>query len=532
MIRPISIISLLITASFAMQACNPQPSITDNWSLPDIPTENKVGAHAMPEDIAPVEAPFPTVQFTKPTFPADTVALSLSTKTINTGRIQQAIDELSLKGGGTVVVPEGEWFTGRIQLKDNINFHLTERAVLSFSGEIGDYLPAVFTRIEGVEVMSLGACIYANGASNIAVTGKGKMIGPADGPVKDKILTSDVIENIVDASVPVEERIYDGVRSEGIFPVMFISPINCTNVFIEGISLENTAFWNIVPVYCDTIIVRGVTIHSVGIPRGDGVNMESSRNALIEYNTLSTGDDCFTMKAGRGWDGLRVNKPTENVVVRYCLTTRGHGGVTCGSETAGMIRNLYVHDCVFKDTRVGIRFKTRRPRGGGGENLTYERIRINGSSTAIMWDMLGSSVHVGDQASRYPPRRVNELTPEFSNIHIRDILIEKSSYFVKVVSIPESPLNKVTIENVKASTDNLFILQDLKDAAFRNIDITSGDSAFTILGSKNVRFTNVDFHVGNEVEIAFEESDSIVVESCLNLQDTVYVSESAGGARK
>ena len=126
---------------------------------------------------------------------------------------------------------------------------------------------------------------------------------------------------------------------------MFISPINCTNVYVEGVSLENTAFWNVVPIYCDHVIIRGINVNSVGVPRGDGIDIESTRNVLIEYSTLACGDDCFTMKAGRGLDGLRVNKPTENVVVRYCLAREGHGGITVGSETAAVIRNLYVHDC-------------------------------------------------------------------------------------------------------------------------------------------------------------------------------------------
>ncbi|MCH5685375.1 hypothetical protein LWM68_14630 [Niabella sp. W65] len=137
-----------------------------------------------------------------------------------------------------------------------------------FSGEVEDYRPAVFTRNEGIEVMSLGACIYANGQRNIAITGKGKLIGPAKGgSVRKQIMTKDVIENVVVHTTPVAQRIYEGHNGDFIFPPMFISPINCSNVLIQGISLENTAFWNVVPVYCDSVIIRGITVHSVGIPR-------------------------------------------------------------------------------------------------------------------------------------------------------------------------------------------------------------------------------------------------------------------------
>jgi polygalacturonase len=404
-----------------------------------IPTKEQVGAQNLPAVIAPVKAPFAMPQFKKPSFPAYT--LSITERGAQPGakvtrEIQATIDAVSQHGGGTAVIPAGKWNTGRISLKSNVNLRLDEGAELYFSGEVEDYRPAVFTRTEGVEVMSLGACIYANGQQNIAVTGKGQLIGPAQGgSVRKQTMTHDVVENVVLASTPVAQRVYEGHDGSIIFPPMFISPINCKGVYIEGVSLENTAFWNIVPVYCDGVIIRGVTVNSIGIQRGDGIDVESSRNVLIEYCTLSCGDDCFTIKAGRGEDGLRVNRPTENVVVRHCLAREGHGGITCGSETAAMIRNLYVHDCVFDNTGVGVRFKTRRSRGGGGENLTYERIRMNLKATAFHWDMLGSKTHVGDLASRLPARPINPLTPHFANITAKDIIIENASQFVKVEAI-------------------------------------------------------------------------------------------------
>ena len=175
---------------------------------------------------------------------------------------------------------------------------------------------------------------------------------------------------------------------------------------------------------------------------------------LIEYCTLAAGDDCFTIKSGRGEDGLRVNKPSENIVVRYSLAKQGHGGVTTGSETAGMIRNLYVHDCVFDDTDTGIRFKTRRPRGGGGENLYYERIRMNLRGTAINVDMLGSSMYVGALAER-DKLEVNKLTPLYRNISVKNIVVEKSSQFLKVNGLPKSPLSNLLIENANVRSKKL-----------------------------------------------------------------------------
>ncbi|WP_069661064.1 glycoside hydrolase family 28 protein [Arcticibacter eurypsychrophilus] len=466
--------------------------------LSTIPQKNEVGALCMPQDIAPVKAPFPMPRFTKPIFPSLTMSITrmgAKKSRITTKEIQATIDQVNKKGGGTVLIPKGVWKTGRISLKSNVNLHLQEGAELHFSSEVEDYRPAVFTRNEGIEVMSLGACIYANGQTNIAVTGKGKLVGPGQGSVRKQVMEGDVIENVVPLDKPVSERVYEGYNGEFIFLPMFISPINCKNVYIEGITLENTAFWNIAPVYCDGVVIRGITVHSVGIPRGDGIDVESSRNVLIEYCTLASGDDCFTIKAGRGIDGLRVNKPTENVVIRYCLAQKGHGGITCGSETAGMIRNLYIHDCVFDETGVGIRFKTRRNRGGGGENLYYERLRMNLEFTAFNWDMLGSAVHMGDLASRFPPRAVDALTPAFRNIFMKDIIVERASQFIKINGIPESPLVNWTLDNAEVSADKLITINDAKNILIKNVSVKSKDSEMRIDSSKGIVFEKVEIEV-------------------------------------
>lgn len=524
-----SIFSILFLLGFILTACNPSGKTATAWKLPDIPTVDDVGQQKLPDEIAPVKAPFKTIEFNKPVFPDDTVRMKLSAKNINTKTIQQAIDALSEKGGGTLVVPNGEWLTGRIELKSNVNLNIPQGSVLRFSGWVKDFQPAVFTRIEGVEVMSLGACIYANGQTNIAVTGQGNLIGPTGGDIRNRIESSGVIENVVAANIPVKDRVWDGNQKSGtIFLPMFISPINCSQVYIEGVSLENTAFWNIVPIYCDGVIIRGIKVNSVGIPRGDGIDIESSSNVLIEYSTLNCGDDCFTMKSGRGYDGLRVNKPTENVVVRYCLAQKGHGGITTGSETAGMIKNLYVHDCVFHETGVGIRFKTRRPRGGGGENLIYERIRMNLNGDAFKWDMLGGRMYVGELADRLPARPINELTPRYSNIFAKDILIEKCENFVKGKGIPESPLENLKIENVEATCDELFNAHDIINSAFLNMNLKSKGNVIKLLDARNITFDNIQFQVPDSMVktiINGPKSDSIKIENCTNIKNMEWVAE-------
>ncbi|WP_370478750.1 glycoside hydrolase family 28 protein [Tamlana flava] len=507
------IFTTLILA-LCLYGCRQNIQIGPDFSqLETIPTKEQVGHLVLPDTIAKVSTPFNMPVFEKPKFPERQINISDEIETPSemvTEVIQNSIDQLSSVGGGTVIIPKGDWKIGRIILKSNIDLHIEEGAVVHFSTDVKDYQPAVFNRVESIEMMSLGACIYANNQENIAITGKGKLIGPFGGEIKERAYMQP-IESLVDLSKPAEERIHDGSQEDWIFPPKFISPINCKNVYIEGVSLENTAFWNIVPTYCDNVIIRGVYVNSYGIPRGDGIDVESSKNVLIEYCTLNTGDDCFTMKSGRGEDGLKVNKPTENVVVRYCLAQKGHGGITCGSETAGVIRNLYVHDCVFEGTVVGIRFKTRRPRGGGGEHLYYDRIRMNLEATCIKWDMLGTPAYVGELAERLPAREVNALTPFYRNISMSNLIIENGTHFLKVYGIPESPLTNLTIDNVNATCANLLIIHDAENVNIKNANIKTPDSIIELLGAKNISFNKVVFYLN---KAALQKPDDVLFEDC------------------
>lgn len=495
---------LALPMLFALSSCQGKQ---DPATL--VPEISEVGALCLPKDIAPIKAPFDMPQLKRPKFPARSINLNdlkLDASKLVTKDIQAAIDKLSAKGGGKLIVPAGVWKSGRIHLKSNVNLHLEEGAEIHFSGDIKDYLPAVFTRCEGVEVYSMGACVYAYQQENIAITGKGKLVGPER---NCEILRSEkrggVIENLIDADSPVESRLFDNQQAQGVFLPTFVSPTDCKNVLIEGITLERTPMWNVVPVYCDGVIIRGITVHSVGIPRGDGIDIESTRNVLIEYCTLSCGDDCFTMKAGRAEDGIRVGKPTENVVVRYCLAQQGHGGITCGSETAGVIRNLYLHDCVFDGTGAGIRFKTRRNRGGGGENITYERVRMSLRGDAFTWDMLGSKTYVGELANRFPALEMTELTPFYRDIVARDIYVDTCKYFFRVKGIPESPLTNVRIENVRVDkAARLISMRDVENITLQHVEVHSPDTVVEIDHGKEVKFLKTSINHGDGKKTHYE----------------------------
>lgn len=431
----------------------------------------------MPKEIEPITAPFDMPQLTRPQFPKRIVTLRKAKD------IQKNIDALTKKGGGTLVVPKGIWHTGRIVLKSNVCLSLAEGAELHFSGDVKDYLPVVPCRNEGVDIYGPGAMVYADGAENIAIVGKGKLVAPKRDCELLQLTMAGIPESVQD--MPLAERIFDGSQPTSKFgfkvpegksaeatangryagtlclPV-FIGPMNSKNVLIEGVTLEKSVFWNIVPVYCENVIIRGVRVESAGIARTDGIDIDSSVNALIEYTYLDCGDDCFTLKAGRGMDGVQKARPTENVIIRHCYANHGAGGLTLGSETAAGIRNVYMNDVTIGQPKYGIYFKTRRPRGGGGENLWFENVRmLNPKTRAIYWDMLGSATYVGKLAERFNRDNDSRLTPWFRNIHFKDVTVEKCTDFVKAIGLPESPIEDVTFENVTSGGAQNITLQDV-----------------------------------------------------------------------
>ena len=457
------------------------------------PSRQEVGPLAMPKDIARITAPFAMPQLQRPAFPQQMVTVRMSHKGLATQSIQQAIDNLATKGGGTVIIPAGDWLTGRIILRSNINLQLAKGCRLHFSGHLVDYQPAVFTRDEGIEIYSLGACIYANGEHNIAITGEGEIVGPStDCEIYQRNIANALdIEKII-GNKPLEARHYDGIKTKEVFLPKTIAPINCTNVLIEGVTLNQGLYWNVVPQYCDSVIIRGVTVNSFGHGRTDGIDIDSSRGVLIEYCSLDCQDDCYTMKSGRGWDGLRVNRPTENVVVRHSLALRGAGGIVCGTEVAGFVRNIYCHDCVFDGTDQAFRVKSRRTRGGGVENYFVERVRARVLKSAFYCDLLGSKRWMGELANRFPKPERTKFTPYFHDISVHDVIIEDCRELISYTGQPELPVKNVFFGNATVHCKGIGHVQDVNGFAMKDVEIHSEDSLLTLDGCSVVNIFGVN----------------------------------------
>lgn len=387
--------------------------------------------------------------------------------------INEAIDECSRKGGGRVVVPVGEFLTGAIRLKSNVNLHISKGATLKFATNADAYLPVVHTRWEGMELMHLSPLIYAFGEKNIAITGEGTLDGQGksffwkwhgnpryggDPNVKSQRAARARLYEFMDKGTPVAERIFgDGhwLRPQ------FIQPYRCKNVLIEGVRIIDSPMWEVHPVECDNVIVRKVHIATHG-PNNDGCDPESCKDVLIEDCYFDTGDDCIAIKSGRNDDGRRLNIPSENVIIRNCVMKDGHGGITVGSEISGGVRNLFAHDCKLDspDLWTALRVKNNASRGGKLENFYFKNISIGTVSRAVV--EIDFNYEEGAKGSHIPLVRnyvVDGLTCEtgnravdlqgLDNAQIFDVTLKNCTFgSVKNPSIVKN-VNNLKLENFR-----------------------------------------------------------------------------------
>ncbi|MBA4146541.1 MAG: glycoside hydrolase family 28 protein [Verrucomicrobia bacterium] len=394
----------------------------------------------VPEILARIVAPkFPDREFVITTFGA--VA---DGETDSTDAFRKAIDACNKAGGGKVVVPKGTFLTGAIHLKSNVNLHIVKDATIRFSTNTANFLPVVFARYESTEVMNYSPFIYAFEQENIAITGEGTLDGQGSKSVWHQWKQSGKpdekrLVEMGDKNVPVKERVF----GEGhMLRPNFVQPIRCRNVLIEGIRLIDAPMWALNPVYCTNVTVRGVTIDTKGkngkAPNTDGCNPESSTDVLIEDCVFNTDDDCIAIKAGRDTDGRRVNIPSQNIIIRNCKFSAGHGGVTAGSETAGGVRNVFAENCHFDspDLKMAIRLKTNPKRGGFIEDFYVRNCTVKKAITGIHMTM------------RYDKIVEGAAIPFVRNIDIRNVTFDDLKQAIVIEGISDdAKITDVTIAN-------------------------------------------------------------------------------------
>ena len=395
----------------------------------------------------------------------------------NSNAFAAAIAACHKAGGGKVLVTQGKYLCGAIHLLSNVNLHITQGATIAFVTDPNAYLPAVFTRWEGMEIMGYSPLIYAYGQTNIAVTGAGTVDGQANRttwwPWKGSNFSSvdwgiagvptqtearNKLMQDMENNVPVAERIY----AEGSYlrPV-FIQPYNCTNVLIEGITITNAPFWLLNPVLCENVTIDAVTFASIG-PNSDGCDPESCKNVVIKNCFFDTGDDCIAIKSGRNADGRRLKTPSENILISNCKMRSGHGGVVIGSEISGGVRNVFVENCEMSspDLDRGIRIKTNSVRGGLIENLFVRDVTIGEVHTAIVIDF------------DYEEGDTGKFTPTVRNIDIRNLICQKAKQVFQVRGYARSPIQNLHLTNCHfKEVAAIGVLEKLDNFAASNVTI-------------------------------------------------------------
>lgn len=391
-------------------------------------------------------------------------------ETTNTDAIHNAIEACTADGGGTVRVPPGKWLTGAIHLESNVNLHLEEDAELHFSTEPEDYLPVVFTRWAGFELYNYSPLIYARDCENIAVTGPGKLFGHGPSWWPWAKIQEDTARRVyreqVLGNVPAGKRVY-GTPEAGLRP-QFISPIHCRNVLLEGFTIaEPGPFWTIHLVYCENVIVRGLTVETVGGPNTDGINLDSTRNALIEYCELNAGDDAIALKSGMNEEGRRIGRPTENVVIRNVRAGQTHGGIVIGSDMSGGVRNIYGHSCEFLGSLIGIRLKSNASRGGVVENCWFENIRM----AAIVQEAIVIQTDYG----AWMASEAGNAYPLFRNLIFRSITCDGAAQAVTMTATEHEPIQNVTLENIDIRAKRGLHFEWVDGIALRDVSIQPED---------------------------------------------------------
>jgi len=371
--------------------------------------------------------------------------------------LQHLIDSCSSNGGGVVVVEKGTHFMdGPVEMKSGVRLHLSDGATLLFSDNPDDYLPAVLSRWEGTDLYNRSSMIHAHGQNNFAITGEGTATINANGRKMARWGTpggaTDFSENIHgthgetsekadverlrtmgDELVPVELRQFGKDAKLRPCAVEFN---DCQRILIDGITLKDSPFWCIHPLYCEDVTVRNVTIDS-HFPNNDGCDPESSRRVLIENCAFRTGDDAIAIKSGRDADGRRVNRPSENIVIRNCKFYSKCNGLCIGSEMSGGVRNVCMKNIEIGDVKNALLFKSNLDRGGYIENVYIDSVSIKSAAGAVL---RFETNYFGYRGGNYPARYSDF---EISNVNAGSA----GAYAIYYDGNSAEPITGITVSN-------------------------------------------------------------------------------------
>lgn len=428
--------------------------------------------------------------------------------TVNTAMIARAIDGCTKAGGGTIYIPSGVFVTGAIELKSNTQLYLETGAELSFINDIQHY-PVITSRWEGAKREVYMSCIYARNAENISITGFGTLNG--NGHFWWELFKEGNL------SYPRPNLVcFD----------------DCNRVNISTIKMIDSPSWTVHPNLSENITISGVTIvNPASSPNTDGINPESCRNVKISDCYIDVGDDCIAIKAGT--EDAERSVPCENITITNCTMLHGHGGVVFGSEMSGDIRNVVVSNCIFEGTDRGIRFKSRRGRGGIVENIRVSNIVMTDVICPFILNLYyyfgprGLDPYVSDKTAQ----PVTALTPIFRHMHFANITATNVTAAAGFLyGLPEMPVEDITFTDIRVSMakdgepdvpammvdlepmkQRGFFCSNVEDVLFDRVTISQHEGpAFYIENSKNVEISHCRSTKTTKEETLFQLSNVTV----------------------
>jgi len=411
--------------------------------------------------------------------------------TLATMAIQSAIDACSAKGGGTVSFPAGRYLTGSLFVKQGVNLNIPAGVELLGSQRIEDY-PAIDTRVAGIEMKWPAALINIIKQKKAMISGNG-LINAQGKPFWDfywalrKEYEPKGLRWIVD---------YDAKRPRTVLIA------ESSDIKVSNVHLQQAGFWTVQVLYSSYVTIDGITIRNNVNGHGpstDGIDIDSSSWILVQNCDIDCNDDNFCLKAGRDWDGLRVNRPTEYVVIRNCVARKGAGLLTLGSETSGGIRQVWATDLTGYDTSNALNIKSATTRGGTVEDIYFNNITMHGVSNVLQvnpnWNpsysyaKLPKGYHI-DSVPAHWKKMLTQVEPRekgipsIQNIHLFNIKASNAKKAINAIGLKESTLKNFTLTNVTINAATAGSIEFSAYWTFVNVVInTADDSKLKVVNS-------------------------------------------------
>jgi polygalacturonase len=363
--------------------------------------------------------------------------------TKETAALQQAIDRCWAMGGGEVLIPAGKYLTGALALRSNTTLRLEKDATLLGSPDLADY-PVMQVRWEGKWIQGHVGLIYAVDAVNLTITGPGTIAGHE--------------------SLGGRPNAQDPLRRPAL-----IEPMNCRNLHFEGFTTSYHRMWSIHLTYCEQVRIRNLTIRSTG-GNGDGIDVDSSSHVWIDGCDIATGDDCISLKSGRGSEANQLMRTTEDVHISNCTFADSiFACIGIGSETSGGIRGVTIDRCKFTHARsFAIYIKSRIGRGAFIDDITCTNLQASG--------MVGGFLRINGISSGLKdpcPVEGDAGIPALRNYRFSQIHVDDCPLLVDATRISETkPLVGFAFRNVTGTCAKGIYLANTRHAAIQDVRVT------------------------------------------------------------